>query len=150
YDTGSVWIDVTNDDVPVPIYNNKIVAKVLRISWKEGAGSSSTAEAPQKAVESMASSVPTASSAPEVRSEFQSAAPSPPPPPPPPPPPRRQSGGQSQQAEANLLSGGESLRHAFRGHSSPSLGHRQQQQHADGVVGNVDFFGVRRARLVDA
>ncbi|CEL98194.1 unnamed protein product [Vitrella brassicaformis CCMP3155] len=28
-----VWIDVTNDDSRVPMFNQKVVAKVLRISW---------------------------------------------------------------------------------------------------------------------
>mmetsp|Transcript_138866 Transcript_138866/g.252770 ORF Transcript_138866/g.252770 Transcript_138866/m.252770 type:complete len:180 (+) Transcript_138866:106-645(+) len=33
WDTASVWMDVTNEDSSVPIFEEKIIAKVLRLSW---------------------------------------------------------------------------------------------------------------------
>eukprot|EP01066_Platyproteum_vivax_P006930 Platyproteum_vivax@DN2580_c0_g1_i1.p1 len=38
YDNSFVWIDVTNDDSSVPIFQQRIVAKVLRLSWHEKRG----------------------------------------------------------------------------------------------------------------
>ncbi|CAD7975968.1 unnamed protein product [Amoebophrya sp. A25] len=32
-DSQAVWMDVTNEDSAVPVYDDKIICKVLRISW---------------------------------------------------------------------------------------------------------------------
>jgi hypothetical protein len=42
------WMDVTNDDVVVPLCQGKIIMKVLRISWEGGAGASNGAVAEEK------------------------------------------------------------------------------------------------------
>jgi hypothetical protein len=38
-----VWMDVPNEDAAVPMFDGKIIAKVIRISWDGGAATSSSA-----------------------------------------------------------------------------------------------------------
>mmetsp|Transcript_59858 Transcript_59858/g.142606 ORF Transcript_59858/g.142606 Transcript_59858/m.142606 type:complete len:156 (-) Transcript_59858:164-631(-) len=46
-DSASLWMDVTNEDSFVPVFEEKIFAKVLRINWQDGQGAKTAA--PQKA-----------------------------------------------------------------------------------------------------
>mmetsp|Transcript_58032 Transcript_58032/g.131231 ORF Transcript_58032/g.131231 Transcript_58032/m.131231 type:complete len:146 (+) Transcript_58032:77-514(+) len=36
WESGFVWMDVTNEDSLVPIFEDKVFAKVLRMSWGQG------------------------------------------------------------------------------------------------------------------
>mmetsp|Transcript_52181 Transcript_52181/g.154005 ORF Transcript_52181/g.154005 Transcript_52181/m.154005 type:complete len:168 (-) Transcript_52181:66-569(-) len=36
WEASQIWMDVTNEQSAVPVYEDKIVAKVLRINWGEG------------------------------------------------------------------------------------------------------------------
>mmetsp|Transcript_64152 Transcript_64152/g.128820 ORF Transcript_64152/g.128820 Transcript_64152/m.128820 type:complete len:187 (-) Transcript_64152:98-658(-) len=46
-DTSSaLWMDVTNEDSQVPMFDGKIVAKVTRLSWGQAASSSLPAQSP--------------------------------------------------------------------------------------------------------
>lgn len=46
WDSGYVWMDVTNEDSMVPISESGIFAKVLRLSWNNGAPSSVPSKLP--------------------------------------------------------------------------------------------------------
>merc|ERR1719329_1950944 len=74
-DTGNVWMDVTNEDSQVPMYDSKIVAKVTRVSWDVGA-SDSVKDAFSPPGRSAAAQTPAAASQPAM----QAAKPAPPPP----------------------------------------------------------------------
>eukprot|EP00929_Paragymnodinium_shiwhaense_P016423 TRINITY_DN124753_c0_g1_i1.p1 TRINITY_DN124753_c0_g1~~TRINITY_DN124753_c0_g1_i1.p1 ORF type:complete len:193 (+),score=48.07 TRINITY_DN124753_c0_g1_i1:94-672(+) len=50
-ESAGVWMDVTNEDSPVPMWNGQVIAKVTRISWDKVAlpkpGSATAAAAPK-------------------------------------------------------------------------------------------------------
>uniref|UniRef100_A0A7S1FKA8 DIX domain-containing protein n=1 Tax=Noctiluca scintillans TaxID=2966 RepID=A0A7S1FKA8_NOCSC len=36
WDANAIWMDVTNEDSAVPLFDDKIFAKVLRLTWDDG------------------------------------------------------------------------------------------------------------------
>mmetsp|Transcript_56610 Transcript_56610/g.104788 ORF Transcript_56610/g.104788 Transcript_56610/m.104788 type:complete len:153 (-) Transcript_56610:196-654(-) len=74
-DSGPLWMDVTNEDSFVPVFDDKIFAKVLRISW---AGGSPPTKPVAKAAAAALPSAPSPQSPPEDMLGFADAKPSPP------------------------------------------------------------------------
>merc|ERR1712232_102980 len=44
YEQNAIWMDVTNEDSQVPMYEEKIFCKVLRLSWTDAAPGKSAAQ----------------------------------------------------------------------------------------------------------
>mmetsp|Transcript_12401 Transcript_12401/g.25711 ORF Transcript_12401/g.25711 Transcript_12401/m.25711 type:complete len:185 (-) Transcript_12401:58-612(-) len=56
----ALWMDVTNEDMQVPMFDGKIVAKVIRLSWGTGVGPAPPARSPTPAAEAPAAPSPQA------------------------------------------------------------------------------------------
>mmetsp|Transcript_90700 Transcript_90700/g.171057 ORF Transcript_90700/g.171057 Transcript_90700/m.171057 type:complete len:181 (-) Transcript_90700:53-595(-) len=59
-ETSSVWMDVTNEDSQVPMYDGKIIAKVTRVSWNSEAenGAKAADGVPKPAVQNSKATQP--------------------------------------------------------------------------------------------
>uniref|UniRef100_A0A7S4Q5L5 DIX domain-containing protein n=1 Tax=Alexandrium monilatum TaxID=311494 RepID=A0A7S4Q5L5_9DINO len=89
----ALWMDVTNEDSQVPLFDGKIVAKVTRLSWGQVANSPAPPPAPAR-------SAPAAPAAPAELLGFDSQ---------PPPPPPAAAGGAAAQLRAAWPAQGDML-----------------------------------------
>eukprot|EP00406_Dinophysis_acuminata_P056890 CAMPEP_0179299218 /NCGR_PEP_ID=MMETSP0797-20121207/46401_1 /TAXON_ID=47934 /ORGANISM="Dinophysis acuminata, Strain DAEP01" /LENGTH=136 /DNA_ID=CAMNT_0021008641 /DNA_START=108 /DNA_END=515 /DNA_ORIENTATION=- len=71
WESGYIWMDVTNDDSTVPISESGIFAKVLRLSWGGGVPASSPSRPAPAAAPALARD-------PAARPQAQASAPAPP------------------------------------------------------------------------
>lgn len=130
WDGGGVWMDVTNEDSAVPMFDEKIYMKVLRITWGDVVLGKAGVNKPVAASPAPAAPNPTAAGPPQARAAPASqAAPARPPPPPAP------------QEDMLMFGSSPSMKNTMGGGCPPAAASRSGGHHTQaGRGGNNDDF----------